>query len=347
MRIAMRMGYHRDASHYPRISPFQGEMRRSSWAMIVQLDLITFQIGLPRMMKDWKSDTAEPRNLLDDDFDEDMTELPASRPDTDLTTLVYFVTKNKFLSVFGMISDLTTSTKPSPHTKVMKLDQLLQEARRAIPPGLQLRPMTKSITDSSDLVIKCIYLALLFHKAQCALHRKYLIPTCSNTQYAYSRQLCIETALQILQHQSTRNEETQPDGQLYRDRRKISSLVNHDILLAATILCLDLDSSMTAGSSAHPHGEAVDSTRDGKVMQAPHESCRIWLQSSSSSREAQKAAETLKIVLGKIRKANDTSASEVSEDTLNSQSHATMPLNLLQVCSNTPTLVLTCSHLQN
>ena len=113
VRIAMRMGYHRDASHYPRISPFQGEMRRRSWAMIVQLDLIaSSQIGLPRMMKYWQSDTAEPRNLLDDDFDEDVTELP-SRPNTDLTTLVYFVTKNKFLSVFGMISDLTTSTKPS------------------------------------------------------------------------------------------------------------------------------------------------------------------------------------------------------------------------------------------
>ena len=95
VRIAMRMRYHRDASHYPRISPFQGEMRRSSWAMIVQLDLITSQIGLPRMMKDWQSDTAEPRSLLDDDFDEDVTEPPASRPDTDLTTLVYFVTKKK------------------------------------------------------------------------------------------------------------------------------------------------------------------------------------------------------------------------------------------------------------
>ena len=62
----------------------------------------------------------------------------------------------------------------------------------------------------------------------------------------------------------------------------------------------------------------MDSTRDEKVIQALHESCRIWLQSSSSSREAQKAAEALKIMLGKIRKANDISASEVSEDTFRS-----------------------------
>lgn len=50
-------------------------MQQRSWAMIVQLDLITSsQIRLPRMMKDWQSDTAEPRNLLDGDFDVNVTE---------------------------------------------------------------------------------------------------------------------------------------------------------------------------------------------------------------------------------------------------------------------------------
>ena len=47
----------------------------------------------------------------------------------------------------------------------------------------------------------------------------------------------------------------------------------------------------------------MDIARDGEVIQALHESCRIWLQSSRSSREAQKAAEALKIMFGKITKA--------------------------------------------
>lgn len=317
VRIAMRMGYHRDASHYSRISPFQAEMRRRSWTMIVQLDLITSsQVGLPRMIKNWQSDTAEPRNLLDDDFDEDLTELPTPRPDTDLTPMVYFVTKNKLLSVCAEISDLTTSTRPSSYAEVIRLDQLLHEARRAIPSGLQLLPMSSSITDNSNIVIKRIYLALVFHNAQYVLHRKYLLAARSDTQYAYTRQSCIEGALQILQHQSVLNQETQPSGQLYRDRWKVSSTINHYFLLAATILCLDLDRSMTAGSSIYSHGEAMDSASDEKVIQALHESYRIWLQSSSSSREAQKAAQALKIMLGKARKAKDTGTSEISEDNL-------------------------------
>ncbi|KAG8412126.1 hypothetical protein J3458_014320 [Metarhizium acridum] len=32
LRLAQRMGYHRDPSHFPGITPFQGEMRRRVWS---------------------------------------------------------------------------------------------------------------------------------------------------------------------------------------------------------------------------------------------------------------------------------------------------------------------------
>ena len=35
IRIAMRMGYYCDASHCTQIAPFQGEMRRRVWAILV------------------------------------------------------------------------------------------------------------------------------------------------------------------------------------------------------------------------------------------------------------------------------------------------------------------------
>lgn len=305
VRIAMRMGYHRDPSHSPPISPFHGEMRRRAWAMIFQLDLITSsQIGLPRMIKEGQSDTAEPQNLLDDDFDEGMIQLPAPRPNTELTPMVYIVVKNKILSVFGMISDLATSTLPSPYSEVTRLDTILHEARLAIPPGLQLRPMTKSIADHPDVIMQRIYIDLLFHKAQCVLHRKYLIGARNDNRYAYSRQSCIEAALQILEHQSILNQHTQPGGRLYRDRWKISSLVNHEFLLAATILCLDLDHELAMGFSTISDETVSDrSTRDNAIR-ALLKSYTIWLQSSTSSREARKAVEVLRIVLEKAKRTD-------------------------------------------
>jgi hypothetical protein len=49
MRVALRMGYHRDASHFPNLSPFEGEMRRRLWTLVYVFDVLeSYQLGLPR-----------------------------------------------------------------------------------------------------------------------------------------------------------------------------------------------------------------------------------------------------------------------------------------------------------
>lgn len=163
--------------------------------------------------------------------------------------------------------------------------------------------------------------------------------TSVQSKYIYSRQSCRDAALQILQHQSTLHQETQPGGQLFRDRWKVSSLVNHDFLLAATILCLDLDRDIAARSSSQINGRAVDKGRGDGVIHALCESYKIWLRSSKSSREAQKAAEALQIVLEKVKMASMTAMADgmdnselsfVSKDTF---SFLTGMLESIQVLS--------------
>ena len=96
VRLALRMGYHRDASAFPKISPFHAEMRRRGWTIIRMMDVITsMQFGLPRMINESQSDTKEPRNLQDEDMLETMTELPSSRPDSARTTVQFYVTKSR------------------------------------------------------------------------------------------------------------------------------------------------------------------------------------------------------------------------------------------------------------
>lgn len=46
VNLAKRMGYHRDPSHFPGLSPLQGEMRRRLWATVLLGDLlISNQMG--------------------------------------------------------------------------------------------------------------------------------------------------------------------------------------------------------------------------------------------------------------------------------------------------------------
>lgn len=48
VRSAMRMGYHRDPSHYPEISIFHGELRRRAWILIRHMDIVVSSwVGSP------------------------------------------------------------------------------------------------------------------------------------------------------------------------------------------------------------------------------------------------------------------------------------------------------------
>ena len=313
VRLALRMGYHRDASHFPRISPFHAEMRRRTWAIIIQLDTVaSAQVGLPRMIREVHSDTREPRNLLDEDFDENVIDLPLPRPETVQTAIQYLVAKNKVISVFGMISDLTTSTGHS-YAEVMRLDRLLDDTYKTISPGLHMQPMEKSIMDSPDIIMRRVWIALLFHKAKCILHRRYLLPARTEGRYTYSRTICIEAALHLLQFQSILDQETQAGGRLYQDRWKVSSLIKQKFLLATTILCLAVDHEITAESSSESQKYIPDTISSERVIEALNGSYLIWLQSSDSSKEAQKAAEVLRIVLGKAQSRTTRRSTSIFE----------------------------------
>ncbi|KAJ9364967.1 hypothetical protein DTO280E4_1262 [Paecilomyces variotii] len=100
----MRMGYHRDPSHYPEISIFHGELRRRAWILIRHMDIVVSSwVGLPRLVDSRHADTRPPRNLLDQDLDENMTELPPSRPEEGAVS--YATMKTDILILFANVVD--------------------------------------------------------------------------------------------------------------------------------------------------------------------------------------------------------------------------------------------------
>jgi hypothetical protein len=119
LRISFRMGYHRDPSRFPNISPFKGEMRRRQWLVIMSLDLVTSaQVGLPRSIQSFMYDTQEPRNYIEEDIHEHITELPPSRPESELTQLLYSIILTRVRTIQAKITDLMNS-KQRPRTNCM------------------------------------------------------------------------------------------------------------------------------------------------------------------------------------------------------------------------------------
>jgi len=298
LHLAMRMGYHRDPGHFPEISPFEGEMRKRIWSAILVLDLgLSLEMGLPRNATDTHIDTKEPGNLRDDDFDEGTTNMPAPRPETEWTPILPLMARRRLISALGLICDLNTDVNPPTHDKVVKIDVLLEDIHnRAIPPVLRWKAMPHAITDSPSILVQRIGLETAYYKSRILLYRRAVISD-SIRRDQKSVQICLDSALKILSFQQMLHDESQPYGRLCQLRWKVTHILNQDVLLATSMLCLylqDVDKfelPATAGWTTCP-------PRADEVRQRLTMSHKIWLQRSTTSVEAGKVAKALSIVLG-------------------------------------------------
>lgn len=244
VRLAMHTGLHRDPKHYTssrRLTAFEGEMRRRVWTLLVEVDVqVSFQFGLPPNIFPDFYDALPPRNIFDEDFDEDSETLPPARPETVRTPVLYSIAKNRIITAFASIVVSINARTPTSYEDVMRLDARLEAAHDAIPPILTMRPVSNCITDPIDLIMQRYWIDLLYEKARTVLHRRFLGIARKEPRYAYSRWTCLSAAMMTLRHQYDVHVQLQPGGRLHGERWLVSALGAHDFLLADMILCLEL-----------------------------------------------------------------------------------------------------------
>ncbi|OJJ88757.1 Zn(II)2Cys6 transcription factor [Aspergillus glaucus CBS 516.65] len=302
-RLAMRMGYHRDSKMFPNITPFHGEMRRRIWTFVRQADLLfSFQLGLPSMLRSADSDTELPRNLYDDDFDEDCKELPPSRPPDEPTPVCFLITKARLSYVFGNVVDHTSSVHSGSYEKTMEFDAELRRARDMIPEHLIVRPMEECQHDQCPLIMSRFSVMSVYHKAQCVLHRQYLVRARDNPRFTYSRRTCIDSALELLRFQSMLHEETKPTGRLRSRHNRVTSLSCTDFLLASTIVCLDLHHGLRLQAAGRPSGDMYVWGRERReeLLAAIGRCKEIWDELRDETLEAWKASGVMGVMLSKL-----------------------------------------------
>ena len=312
VRLAMRMGYHRDPKNYKDITPFQGELRRRVWTFVRQSDLLfSFQIGLPSMIRLGDSDTELPRNLFDDEFDEDTQTLPPSRPPSEPTPVSYMSAKASMAFVFGKVVERLHQLTACPYDEIMALDQDLREARAELPPHLRLRSIEDSMMDPGALVMQRFNLSILYHKGQCVLHRKFLTRARENNRYAHSRRTCVDSSMELLSHQATLHYESRPGHRLHGMKVFVSSLTAADFLLAAMIVALDLCYGTETETGGQSSGDMYTwgLERRGDMIRAIEVSNDIWKETRDQSIEAYKASEILTVILNKLSRSQGASRS--------------------------------------
>lgn len=249
---------------------------------------------MPRMISDSQWDTAEPQNLNDYDLRPEMTQLPPSRPETEHTPSLDIISRLRILRVVGKISDLISAVAPCSYAEITRLDGLLQDARATIPQLLQPKSLAASITDSPQVIMARLFLSQIFYKGKIMLHRRFLYlepPPQEQASYTYSRRMCLDAALSLLEIQLIMDEETCATGQLHTMRWRLSSSLNHQFLTATMLLCSLLHRGITLG-------------RDEEIVSALKTSRGIWMRHHGNSLEARKAACGISIVLGRALRDN-------------------------------------------
>jgi hypothetical protein len=298
IRLALRMGYHRDADNFPNISAFDGEMRRRCWNIIYTFDVLhSYQEGMPSMIQEVHSDTKPPHNLLDGDFGPHSKILPESRPANLVSPISYRNIKNRLARSFARACDLSNMTQTIDYDDVLKVEQQIDAIRADTPTGLRFESMAQSILDPPLLIFNRFKLELLFHKTRCVLHRKYMSQDVVGTPREKSREICVKAAMSILDHHEAIFVAAQDGGQLSSSRYYVHGLNSADFLLAAMILCLELHLISVAPSRvlAGPNQDRVDEMRT-----LIERSAGIFKAPVNHFADTEKAAKAMEAILKKV-----------------------------------------------
>jgi hypothetical protein len=295
IRIALRMGLHRDPSHWPNIRPLQAELRRRTWMTLYQMDFFTSsQIGLPRIIKDSQCDVRPPKHLFDEDIGLENDEIPPERPLTDPSPLLYIIIRHTIIEVSAEIYDATEAAQPTPAT-IAVLGAKLESAVNAIPSWLKYTSLETSIADNPATVLQRIFIDILIHKAVYLLHRRSFVKGSSIIEDGTkSNEVCIKAALAILEHQRKLNEETQPGGLLSGIRWKLNTSLNHEFLQATMMLCFALSRLNDGNDNA---ASSFASKRRDDILGALRVTKDLWEKSANRSIEARKAVNAITTVL--------------------------------------------------
>lgn len=301
IRLAFRMGYHRDGS-YSGISPFLSEMRRRKWTVLYQFDvLLSFEMGLPGMVLQVQQDAKIPSNFFDSDFSISSDPLPPGRPDSELTPLSYNRTKARVAKVFGKIAEFCYAIERAPYAEVLALDKQLHEVHDSIPQVLRVKPLEECITDAPGVLMCRFNIDLLVQKSRCLLHRRYLIEPMNGdfSSLNYSRATCIDAAMKILRQlariDSACEKKMMPKGWY------ISSLNTHDFLLSSMVISLELDRRLR---SRPEYGDSKADAEELEQMRALLEATyQIWQKPMHRSPETQKASKAVLLMLSKVARS--------------------------------------------
>jgi hypothetical protein len=253
-------------------------------------------MGLPAMVQDAHCDTKPPRNLLDEDFGPETTRLPPSRPESEVTPILYVINKVRLSVCFREIYSRVALGGSDDYAEITALHQRLLKAHESISPRLRLSNLQDTVTVQPHILLRQCMLELLFQKCLCMLHRRHMTKSFTQPEFSQSRSLCVEAAMSILAIQSDMLDERKYGPILRQSKGLISSLEQTDFILAATIICLELSSGKSQMTQPQEHQKYI--RKD--LFEALHNSHRHLAKMKDFSADCQQAYSIVSLIIQRL-----------------------------------------------
>lgn len=221
------VGLHREPSHMAnKITIYNQEMRRRIWTTIQEFDMqASFDHGLPTLLSQLHYDTSPPRNLDDEDFGENTTELPPTKPAKEYTFSSFQNLARSSLPLRLELSRLLTGpTSDIDYDQVIRYTNDLTQEIDALPSWDTNVDPSKS---KKNPLIAYTLLHVQLRQYIIPLHQPYLKLRKQNSKYQYSEIIYYNAARDIvLLH-----------DKLYEQGLRALNFLREDALTTAINLC--------------------------------------------------------------------------------------------------------------
>ncbi|KAL3422558.1 fungal specific transcription factor domain-containing protein [Phlyctema vagabunda] len=301
-RLAVTQGYHRDPEQHSNLTVFQAEMRRRVWDVMNQYELcFSAQYGIPKIIRYAEVDTKPVSNLHEHELFEEMSVLPPSKPISEKTEIGYQIVICEVMRGYGRVIEFLHLVAPQPYEAVMKLDESLMKMREEVPAHLHLKSLQEMHGDASHVILERYVIQQFYHKSICVLHRKYWNVASLEPGGLYSRFTCVASAISLLDLQATMHEASVPGGLLEKIKWYHFSIANHDFLLAAMILSLDLVCEQKSVDEEAAKTTYLSWATPSEKILTLKRSLAVWTDVAEECSDAKRAIHIFNAVLKELR----------------------------------------------
>jgi hypothetical protein len=192
------LGLHRSTKHMAgMMSVYNQEMRRRIWTTVQELDMqASFDFGLPTAISQLHYDVAPPSNLDDDEFDEEIDELPESKPTAEYTFSSYQNLSRQSLPLRLELSRfLYGPPGQSDYEEVIRYTEALQREISGLPAWDDARISSNSLKRP---ILAYTMLHIQLRQYMLPLHGQYVKLAKANPRYEFSERASYEAARDII-----------------------------------------------------------------------------------------------------------------------------------------------------